>query len=143
MKSHGMYKTPTYNTWEHMLARCRNPNNKRWKRYGGRGITVCERWLTFENFLADMGEKPPGLTIERKDNDGNYEPGNCKWATTTDQNRNSSRAKLTMESAREIRALVGNGMRRSAAALQFGVAKSTIDDVVAGNLWREETERAA
>jgi hypothetical protein len=71
-----------------MLSRCTNPNNLAYERYGGRGITVCERWLKFENFLEDMGEPPDGLTIDRTDNDGNYCKDNCAWKTRLDQARN-------------------------------------------------------
>jgi hypothetical protein len=71
-----------------MRQRCGNPNDRQFSDYGGRGITVCERWAKFENFLADMGERPPGLTLDRINNDGNYEPGNCRWATRLEQSRN-------------------------------------------------------
>jgi len=71
-----------------MIDRCFNKNRKAYSKYGGRGITVCERWMSFDNFRIDMGEKPKGLTIERIDNDKNYEPSNCKWGTMQEQNMN-------------------------------------------------------
>lgn len=82
--------TTEYNSWRAMIARCTNPNNNRFYRYGGRGIKVCDRWLhSFENFLADMGNKPtPRHTVERKNNSGNYEPSNCVWATYLEQRHN-------------------------------------------------------
>ncbi len=81
-------QTPTHRSWDAMLKRCRNENHVSYSSYGGRGITVCERWLSFKNFLADMGERPEGTSIDRVNNDGNYEPGNCRWATRSEQQRN-------------------------------------------------------
>lgn len=79
----------TYKTWQHIKDRCFNPKNKAYKNYGGRGISVCDRWLKFENFLEDMGDRPsPKLTLDRRDNDGNYCKENCRWVTRKIQNNN-------------------------------------------------------
>jgi len=98
MKTHGHTNppSPTYNAWVNMVQRCCNANHPKFPRYGGRGIRVCERWLTFENFLADMGLKPSDnpTSIGRRDNDGDYEPGNCRWETPVQQANNKSNSAL-------------------------------------------------
>jgi hypothetical protein len=88
-----------YRSWYAMRQRCTNPRDPRWKHYGDRGITVCDRWKLFENFLADMGRRPPGwssrramFSLDRINNDGNYEPGNCRWATQKEQVKNTRKA---------------------------------------------------
>ena len=86
-----MVGTPTYYSWGGMIARCTNKKHNRYKYYGARGITVCDRWRLFENFLADMGVRPEGLTLDRIDNDKGYMPGNCRWATAIVQANNKQK----------------------------------------------------
>jgi hypothetical protein len=91
-KTHGLKHHALYRTWLGMMNRCLNPKNRGWPAYGGRGITVCERWRNISNFIVDMGERPPRTSLDRIDYDGNYEPGNCRWATHKEQaiNRRST-----------------------------------------------------
>jgi hypothetical protein len=92
-------RTPEYRTWQHIIQRCSNPKDNRWSYYGGRGIKVCDRWRTsFVDFLADMGPKPsPEFSIDRINNDGNYEPGNCRWANASQQAFNRRKAHQAQE----------------------------------------------
>jgi hypothetical protein len=117
-------------------------------RYGGRGITVCLRWRRFENFLADMGSCPDNLTLDRINNDGNYEPGNCRWTTWEEQmlNRRSNRgerhpnAKLTVDEVLSIRRLARDGATYRSMASAFGVSSANVGQIVRGTAWREPVE---
>jgi hypothetical protein len=93
--THGLCYEPEYRVWNAMIQRCENPNDKRFSDWGGRGISVCERWHNFANFYADMGARPsPKLSIDRIDNDRGYEPGNCRWATAHQQVHNRRKVQL-------------------------------------------------
>jgi hypothetical protein len=132
-----------------MLQRCTNRNRADWPRYGGRGITVCERWHRFENFLSDMGECPPGLLLDRIDNAGNYEPGNVRWATFEEQLRNQRRlagelhrsAKLTVPDVLAIRTLAASGLTHRRLGALFGVSHTTTGGIVRHQLWRQLVRR--
>lgn len=88
---HGMHKSYTYNSWKAMKERCTNPNHDQYEYYGGAGTTVCDQWFnSFQQFYDDMGERPEDCTLDRIDVNGNYEPGNCRWATVEEQNRNKT-----------------------------------------------------
>jgi hypothetical protein len=115
---HGMSRTKVYQVYRAMLARCLSPNHPQYDDYGGRGIAVCERWMAFENFLADMGEPPDGMTLDRLENNKGYEPGNCAWRTRRQQ-QNNMRSNRVLE-------LDGRSMTASEWARELGWSINTI-----------------
>lgn len=98
----GMKKTPTYQSWKAMIARCNNPKGWGYAQYGAKGIKVCERWHRFGPFLEDMGERPPETSIDRIDNARGYEPGNCRWATRSQQGLNRRKYVITKRTPRKF-----------------------------------------
>jgi hypothetical protein len=112
-----------------MLNRCGNPNVKDYPDYGGRGITVCERWRIFINFLADMGEAPPNKSIDRwPDKNGNYEPGNCRWATPKEQVENRRRRKDS-PTPDQVRAIYDDPRTQRTIASDYGVSQPTVHNI--------------
>lgn len=128
--------SPTYTSYVKMIDRCTNPKNDAWHNYGGRGIVVCQRWLdSFENFLADMGVRPPGTSIDRIDNSGHYEPGNCRWATVAEQRHNMRTNVLTVALVNEIRGRVEHGETQASLHRRFGLSRTLIASVVHRKAW--------
>jgi len=127
--------SPTYTSWVEMRRRCLNPGHKRYADYGGRGITICARWSEFANFLEDMGARPEGLSLDRINNAGNYEPGNCRWANTKTQRRNSRNIKLTEADVHAIQA-AGGSMSNVKLGRRFGVSDVMIANILKGKMWR-------
>lgn len=128
----------TYASWQAMKTRCHNPKNHKYKAYGAKGVTVCDRWKdSFEAFLADMGERPPRTTIDRFPNKtGNYEPGNCRWATPAQQSANRRSTVLTPENVIDIRTRQAAGESSSSIARAYGVCSSTIRNTANRTIWR-------
>jgi hypothetical protein len=136
-KTHGMKGSREYSSWRAMRYRCRNPRCPAFPNYGGRGITVCRRWeSSFLNFYADMGERPDRKTLDRIDNDGNYEPGNCRWATAKEQGRNTRATKLNPVAAQVIRYVVVNdGRSQRQVARTYGISATQVHRIVRGERW--------
>lgn len=111
---HGMWHSPTYKAWAGMIERCSNPRRQGYENYGGRGIAVCARWRnSFLAFVRDMGERPEALSLDRfPNNDGNYEPGNCRWATREEQNRNKRAPKANRSGVKGVRWTSDRGVFR-------------------------------
>jgi hypothetical protein len=127
--------TPTYRSWNAMHSRCRYPSSANYAKYGGRGITVCERWDGvggFANFLADMGERPEGCTLDRRDPDGNYEPSNCRWSTVLTQRRTQRNTNLTDAVVVQLRESVDTN---ADLARRHNLDPSTVSRVRSGKTW--------
>lgn len=123
-KTHGMTNSRIFKIWMGMHARCKYPSATGYKNYGGKGILVCERWSTFEKFYEDMGDAPVGMSIDRIDSYGNYEPSNCKWSTKSEQNKNQRDIKIFTHD--------GKSQTLSAWAVQAGTTYSTLRARVIG-----------
>ena len=126
-------KSLTYVTWIAMRARCYNPNIPDFKKYGARGITICNRWNSFTNFLTDMGERPKGTTLDRIDNELGYKPDNCRWATKSEQCRNTRQTKLTAEKVANIRR---DARSNVAVAKELGVSNVLVSMIRRGKIWK-------
>ena len=136
---HGMTKTPEYRVWHNMKSRCLYPNDKAYKHYGGRNITVCDRWLhSFIAFYDDMGPKPfPKAEIDRICTEGNYEPGNCEWVTGLVNRRHTRATKITLKIAREIREKAKRGIRYIDMSKEYNITSSGISNIIANRTWKE------
>ncbi len=135
---HGMSHSSTHKSWTAMIQRCTNPKREAFPYYGGRGITVCERWATsFAAFFADVGERPPGTSLDRyPDPDGNYEPGNVRWATSLEQALNSRVTKLTEDTVNEIRGRHEHGEATRSIARRLGLTPSNVRAIIQRKTWR-------
>lgn len=133
---HNMYYSPEYSIWNAMKQRCSNPNHVHYKRYGGRGICICDKWN--ESFYEDMGPRPdPKMSIDRIDNDGNYEPSNCRWTTITEQNRNqTSNVIKNLDQANEIRTKYSSGNYTQKELGKFyNCSQPTINMIIQNKIW--------
>lgn len=135
-RSHGMAnKSLTYRSWKEMRNRCNNPNSDNWPWYGGKGIKVCSRWDDFTLFLADLGHRPEGTTIDRIDNEGDYEPGNCRWLPQVEQTRRQAKNRLNDALAEALRKDRESGLTYRALGALYGVSPTTAHRCCSGITW--------
>lgn len=127
---HGEFGTRTYTSWDNMIQRCTNPNSTAYKRYGAIGVTVCDRWLQYENFRQDMGERPEGKSLDRLNSFGNYQPNNCKWSTVLEQARNKRKRTTTFEQAEEVRRAYAKSKKPKAIAKMLGLTPGSVNGIV-------------
>lgn len=129
-RRHGLKNDPSYKVWESMKARCLRKSCAAYPRYGGRGITICDEWLRFEGFYKDMGTRPPGMSLDRVDNDGPYSKENCRWATRLEQQNNT----------RAVRRLTLNGETKSISqwAKALGVSRNRIRTRLQNGMTQEQ-----
>lgn len=135
--------SPTYISWKAMRQRCRDPKYWQYSDYGARGIAVCERWRdSFANFLADMGERPAGRTLDRIDNSRGYEPENCRWATSEEQNQNKRAyqthrvgRQLSAVDVQEIHGRCEHGESQASVARRMGITRQAINNIRRGRTW--------
>lgn len=134
--THGLSRTPTQKSWEAMIERCTKPRHQAYARYGGRGITVCDRWRTsFSAFIEDMGVRPDGMCLDRVDPNGNYEKANCRWATMKEQAQNKRNNTFNAAAVMLIRHMARRGEKHADIAHAFGVGQSTITRIVNRKQW--------